>query len=121
CRRLVPAAVAVVAREVVERLGAVRALAERRERLADEAPLVLQIPEAAGLRQPSVPGLFLPAAHLGSLCVGLRRVGEPPRIVVALGEIKRIPRDETGIGLGGERLFEQRRIVVIFARVLAAR
>ena len=120
-RRLVPAAVAVIAREVVERLGAVRALAERRKRLADEAALILQIPEAARLRQPGVPGLFLPAAHLGAFGIRLRRVVEPPGIAVALGEIKRIARDEAGIGLGGERLFEHRRIIVIFARVLAAR
>jgi hypothetical protein len=74
----------IEAGQVIERLGAVRALVERRQCLGQKSALVPQLPQTAGLLKAGIPRLLVPAAHLGPLGVGLRRLRHSPGITVRL-------------------------------------
>jgi len=87
---IVHAALAVVPRHVVERLGALRALVVGRDRLAQKSPFVLQVPQAARLHHPGVPRLLDPAAHPRPLGVGHRGLGGPSGVAVGLRQVEPI-------------------------------
>ena len=102
--RLVHAVLAIVLRQIVERLGTLRASIVSGEGLADKPTLVIHIPQAARLHHAGIPRLLLPASHCRPFGVSLGALGRAPGILVGLCEIEPIA---VIVGLGFERLGQQ--------------
>ena len=76
--------------------------------------------QVAGLEQADV-DLLVPIAELGALEIVGQRLLAFAAVPIALRQIEGVARDQERIGLGRERALQNRRVVLILARILAAR